>query len=94
MAWTCIIECDDGSYHVGSTRNLDARLEQHGLGGSNHTRKHKAIALRWAAEFESVADAYRFERQIHGWSRAKKEALMRGDFDAIKRLAKRKGTRL
>ncbi len=40
-------------------------------------------------EFDTVADAYRVERQIHGWSRAKKEALMRGDFEAIKRLASR-----
>jgi len=89
MGWTYIIECENGSYYTGSTRDLDARLEQHGLGGSRHTSKYKAKELRWAMEFDSVADAYRVERQIHGWSRAKKEALMRGDFEAVKRLASR-----
>ena len=84
-----------GLGHVAAGRELvrTPRLaetpEQHGLGGSRYTSRYKAKELRWAMEFDSVADAYRVERQIHGWSRAKKEALMRGDFEAIKRLASR-----
>ena len=72
-----ILLCDDGSYYTGSTRDLEQRLEDHFNGeGANHTRKHKPVKLMYFEEFERIDEAYYRERQIHGWSRKKKEALI------------------
>ena len=85
MAHVYILRCADGSYYVGSARNLEARMRQHGEGGgSAYTKSRMPVELVWAAETPRVTQAYAIERQIHGWSRAKKEALIRGDFDAIR----------
>ncbi|MGO4132352.1 GIY-YIG nuclease family protein, partial [Janibacter sp. YAF2_2] len=91
MAHVYILRCADGSYYVGSARNLEARMRQHGEGGgSAYTKSRMPVELVWAAETPRVTQAYAIERQIHGWSRAKKEALIRGDFDAIQMLARRR----
>ncbi|MGE9782779.1 GIY-YIG nuclease family protein [Janibacter sp. G368] len=91
MAYVYMLRCADGSYYVGSTRNLAARMRQHGEGGgAAYTRTRMPVELVWSAETPRVVDAYAFERRVHGWSRAKKEALIRGDFDAIQTLAKRR----
>ncbi|MBQ1719319.1 MAG: class I SAM-dependent methyltransferase [Bacteroidales bacterium] len=72
-----ILLCDDGSYYTGSTRDLEQRLEDHFNGeGANYTRKHKPVKLMYFEEFERIDEAYYRERQIHGWSRKKKEALI------------------
>ena len=91
MAWTYLLECADGTYYVGSTTNLEARLWQHnhGPGGAEYTRHRRPVRLVWSGEFETAAEAFRFEKQVQGWGRAKREALIRGDFDHLPGLASR-----
>lgn len=80
-AYMYILLCADGSYYTGSTTNLDIRIAQHLSGeGSNYTRKHKAIKLLYAEEYDRIEDAFFREKQVQGWSRRKKEALMRGEW--------------
>ena len=94
MAWVYILKCSDDSYYVGSTTNLEARLWQHGEGtGAQYTRHRLPVELVFAHECALVAEAFWLEKRIQGWSRAKREALIRGDFDAIRTLAKRPGAR-
>ena len=72
-----ILLCDNGSYYNGSTRNLERRLEEHFSGeGANYTRKHKPIELVYYEEFDRIDKAYYREKQVQGWSRKKKEALI------------------
>src|SRR6267154_3573920 len=91
-AWVYMLRCADGSYYIGSARgSLDHRLAQHHsgeLGGYTSTRR--PVTLVWSTDFHFITDAIAFERQVKGWSRAKKEALMRGDYAAISQLASRK----
>jgi putative endonuclease len=98
QSWVYILRCADGRYYVGSHRgqNPEARLADHnaGIDPKAFTFKIRPVTLVWSAEFQWVKDAIAFERQIKGWSRAKKEALMRGDWDHLQNLAKnRSGTR-
>jgi len=89
MASVYILECADGSYYVGSTTDLGARLEQHRLGlGAAYTARRLPVALRWAAEFESVVDAFAFEKQVQNWSRAKRQALIDGRLGDLPGLAR------
>lgn len=94
MAHVYILLCADGSYYVGSTRNLAARLHQHRIGaGSEYTKHRLPVQLAWSYEFERVTDAFAAEKKIQGWSRAKREALMRGEFDILPSLAKKQSFR-
>ena len=89
MAWTYLLVCSDGSFYVGSTRNLDLRLEQHAAGRvDGFTARRRPVRLVWATEFDRVDEAWAAERQIHGWSRAKKQALVAGDVELLKHLSK------
>ncbi len=73
-----ILQCADGSYYTGSTKNLERRLKQHQNGeGANHTKKHLPVKLVYFEEFQSIAEAFYREKQIQGWSRKKKEALIK-----------------
>ena len=88
MPYMYILKCADGSYYTGSTWNLEKRLAEHQSGqGAKHTRKHLPVELVYCEECDRVEDAYRREKQIQGWSRKKKEALMAGDMNALHRLA-------
>lgn len=81
MPWVYILECSDGSYYTGSTWDVDKRLWEHGLGiGSDYTRPRRPVTLRYAAFSESIQEAWGWERKIHGWSRAKKLALIENRF--------------
>ena len=92
MAWMYILECSDGSYYVGSTRDLEVRLWQHQQGlGAQYTKRRLPVELVFSSYFENVADAYGVEKQVQGWSRAKRQALIRGDFDALHGLSKSHG---
>lgn len=89
MAWTYILLCADGSYYVGSTRNLLQRLEQHASGrGCGYTSTRRPVELVWSMEFDNIGSAWRLERRIHGWGRAKREALIRGDLDLLPELSR------
>jgi len=87
--WTYILQCADGSYYVGHADDLNARMAAHGVGtASAYTAKRRPLTLRWAADFQDRDAAFFLERKLKGWSRAKKEALMRGDWSALPGLAK------
>lgn len=91
-----ILKCADGSYYTGSTDDIKKRLWQHeqGIEPSSYTYSRRPVKLMWASEeTKYYYDALRWERQIKGWSRAKKEALIRGDFGTIHEIVKaeRKG---
>ncbi|HRQ23947.1 MAG TPA: GIY-YIG nuclease family protein [Anaerolineales bacterium] len=81
-----ILLCSDGSYYTGSTSDLDKRLWQHneGVVRTAYTYSRRPVKLVWfSEEVPHYSEALAFEHQVKGWSRAKKEALIRGDFDAI-----------
>lgn len=91
MAWVYMLECADGSYYVGSTGDIEGRVYEHQRGiGSRYTSKRLPVRLVWAGEFESVVEAWGFERRLHGWGRAKRRALIDDHWDEIKRLARPK----
>jgi putative endonuclease len=88
MAYMYILECCDESFYTGSTNNLPRRILQHQNGmGANHTAKRLPVKLVYAEEFEHVADAFYREKQVQGWSRAKKMALIQGEWDKLRILA-------
>lgn len=83
-----ILECSDGSYYTGSTIDLDLRLKQHEAGeGANHTKKHLPVQLLYYEEFERIDLAFYREKQIQGWNRKKKEALILGFQEKLNELA-------
>ncbi len=83
-----LLRCGDGSYYCGHTDDLVLRVHQHEDGDIGYTSTRKPIEIVWQGEFETREGALAFELQVKGWSRAKTEALIRGDWDAIKNLAK------
>ena len=86
-----MLRCADGSYYVGSARlGLERRLwEQNNGTYRGYTSKRLPVELVWSEHFLDITDAIAVERQIKGWSRSKKEALIRGDYEDTRRLAKR-----
>ena len=87
--WTYLLRCADGSYYVGHTDDFDLRLAKHHDGTyGGYTSTRRPIVLVYAEAFDSRDDAFHRERQIKGWSRAKKEALAREDWQELKRLAR------
>ena len=92
-AYLYILKCADGSYYTGTARaTLEQRVAEHNAGHyDGYTATRRPVALMFSQWFERVTDAIAAERQIKGWSRAKKEALIRGDFEGLVSLARRKG---
>ena len=89
MAWVYILECSDGSYYTGSTTNLELRLQQHHSGlGANFTRKKKPFDVVYVEECTSITDTFAREKQIQGWSRAKKRALIDGRLGDLSELSR------
>ena len=93
-AYFYILCCSDGSYYAGTTRDsLEARVGQHQLGIlDGYTASRRPVTLVFYQEFQTVEDAIAAERQVKGWRREKKEALIRRDFALLPALARR-GTR-
>ncbi|NOS88216.1 MAG: GIY-YIG nuclease family protein [Methylococcaceae bacterium] len=88
MPYIYILECSDKSYYTGSTWNLDKRLCEHQNGlGAKHTAKRLPVKLLYCEECDRIEDAYTREKQIQGWSRKKKEALIAGDTNLLHVLA-------
>ena len=76
-----ILLCSNGQYYTGSTNNIEIRLVQHQNGeGSNYTKRHLPVELVYVEEFDNIKDAFYREKQIQGWSRKKKEALINGEY--------------
>jgi putative endonuclease len=92
-AYLYILKCADGSYYVGTARaTLEQRVAEHNAGHyDGYTATRRPVTLAFSQWFERITDAIAAERQIKGWSRAKKEALMRGDFEGLVSLSRRQG---
>jgi putative endonuclease len=90
-AYLYILCCADGSYYVGTARDsLERRLAEHEVGAFNgYTTRRRPLKLVFHQYFERVDDAVAAERQVKGWRREKKEALIRGDFAALPELSRR-----
>lgn len=81
-----ILECSNGKLYTGSTKNLKRRLNEHQLGqGANFTKKNLPVKLVYSEAFHFVKDAFKREKQIQKWSRAKKDALIEGNKYDLKR---------
>jgi predicted GIY-YIG superfamily endonuclease len=91
--WVYILHCADRSYYTGHTDNLEKRLAEHTAGAipTCYTYKRRPLALVFSQELSTREQAIAVERQIKGWSRRKKEALIKGDWAEVSRLAR--GTR-
>ena len=91
-AFVYMVRCSDGSYYVGSHRGEDCanRVAQHNAGydPKGYTYGRRPVVLVWSERFTGVLDAIAFERQLKGWSRAKKEALIAGDWGRVQALAR------
>ena len=91
-AWLYILRCADGSYYIGTTRtSLEIRIAEHNTGTfEGYTATRRPVELIFSQWFERITDAIENERKLKKWTRAKKEALIRGDFELLQQLAKRK----
>lgn len=79
-----ILRCADDSFYTGSTNNLERRIQQHQKGeGANFTRKHLPVELVYFEEYNRVDEAFYREKQVQGWSRKKKEALIKGELNKL-----------
>ena len=79
-----ILECCDGTYYTGSTKHLEKRLQQHQNGqGANYTRKKLPVTLVYVEEYNRIDHAFYREKQIQGWSRKKKQALIEGRIEDL-----------
>jgi len=91
-AYIYILKCSDDSYYTGSTKDMEKRLWQHQNGeGANHTKKRLPVELVYVEVCSLIDEAFAREKQIQGWSRKKKEALMRQNFELLRSLSLSKG---
>ena len=89
--WAYMLHCNAGRFYVGHTDDLDRRIAQHETGAlPGFTRDYLPVKLVWSESFPTRYEAQTAERKLKGWSRAKKLALIRGDWDEISRLARNK----
>lgn len=88
--WIYILRCADGSYYTGHTDDLEKRVAEHKSGAcGGYTTLRLPLELAWSQPCATREEALSAERQIKGWSRKKKEAMMRGDWIAVRQLAKK-----
>ena len=84
-----ILECADGSYYTGSTKNIEKRLWEHdNFQGANYTRKKHPARLVYVEEYPRIDEAFYREKQVQGWSHAKKKALIDANKDKLIELSK------
>jgi len=89
--WAYILHCRGGAFYTGHTDDLLRRIAEHETGGiKGFTADKRPVTLVWSEEFSTRIEALEAERRIKGWSRAKKMALIRGDWQKISELAKSK----
>ena len=93
VGFVYLLRCRDGSYYVGSARGdwnaLERRVNEHNAGSfDGYTRSRRPVELVFHQEFQRITDAIAAERQMKGWSRAKKEALIQGDWELVSQLAR------
>ena len=90
-AYLYILHCADGSYYIGTTvGSLERRVAEHQTGAHDgYTSLRRPVTLVFHQHFEHLDDAAAAERQVKGWRRDKKEALIRGDFASLPSLTRR-----
>ena len=91
MPYAYIVQCSDDTYYVGSTWDVEARVWQHNSPdlGAAYTRHRRPVELVGAWWFDSIEQAFLFEKQVQGWGRRKREALIRGEYEALPNLSRR-----
>ena len=91
QSYVYILKCSDGTYYTGITSNLNQRLFQHEIGHfpDCYTFTRRPLLLSFYCEFTDITLAIKTEKQIKKWSKAKKQALINGDYDALVNLAKK-----
>jgi putative endonuclease len=84
-----ILRCRGGAYYVGLSQiDLEKRVGEHNAGTyDGWTKPRRPVTLVWSQDFQRLTDAVTVERKLKGWTRAKKEALVRGDWKAVHELA-------
>ena len=86
--WIYILRCADDSYYIGHTDDLEQRIGQHQTGAiPGYTHNRRPVMLVFSQELQTREEALAAERQVKGWTRAKKEALIQGDWKRIRQLA-------
>jgi len=87
-----ILLCNDGSYYTGVTNNIERRLYEHenGLNPESYTYTRRPVTLVFQEMFTEITQAMAFEKQVKGWNRKKKEAIIRGDWNLLPELSLRK----
>lgn len=86
-----LLRCSNGAYYAGHTDDLDRRVAEHQAGAIPcYTHDHRPVTLVWSETFPDREQAFAIERQIKGWTRAKKEALIAGDFQRLQSLSRRR----
>jgi putative endonuclease len=95
MAWMYIVRCSNGAFYTGSTTQpVEARVWQHNEGdGANFTRRNRPVTLVCCEEWDRIDDAFAREKQVQGWSRAKKQALIDGAGALLPALSRSAGWR-
>lgn len=94
LAYVYILQCSNGKYYTGSTKNIEKRLAEHQAGfGANFTRKHRPVTLVYYETFQRIDEAFRREKQIQGWSRKKKEALINNSPNDLPKLSESKNNK-
>jgi predicted GIY-YIG superfamily endonuclease len=84
MAYVYMLKCSDESYYVGQTTDIERRLQEHHAGTyGGYTSFRRPVRLVWFQETQTADEAFKLERKLKGWSRAKKEALIDGDYERI-----------
>lgn len=90
MYYLYILLCDKAFYYTGITENLKKRILEHKNGYSPHTKRYSLIESVHVESFQHRAEAEEREKQIKGWSKEKKKALVEGDLDKLKELSRSK----
>jgi predicted GIY-YIG superfamily endonuclease len=88
--WVYMLLCRDGSFYVGVTSNVDVRVAEHEAGSErrHYTYSRRPLELVYGASFSTPEEAISAEKQLKGWSRAKKAAMIRGDWNKVRELAR------
>ena len=90
MPYMYILECCDGSFYTGSTWDIEQRLWEHQQGlGANYTKNHLPVKLLYYEEYDRIDDAFNREKQVQGWTRKKKLALIEERMEDLPVLAKK-----
>ena len=88
-SYVYILLCSDNSYYTGVTNDIARRLEEHNNSNSiSYTSIRRPLKLEYCQEFNDIKQAIALEKQIKGWSRKKKQALINDDWESLKLLSR------